>query len=156
MLAPYKPQLQQFLTLVNQIATLNNRLRLLQGLFNSEPDFNPAQLLDLVDYLNRLENTYTRDRNRLLTSLQNCLAATSVNVTQVCQPIIANQATNAFEYYGAGGPGNNFFAQQNTLALQYTWSSPVQLFRWTLSTSTSCRHLQRRGRPFRLRVRQRS
>jgi hypothetical protein len=119
-LAPYKPQLEEFVTLVNQIATLNNRVRLLQSLFNSEPNFNPAQLLDLVDQLNRLEDTYTADRNRLLSSLQNCLAATSANVTMVCQPIIANQATNAFEYYGTGGLGNNFFAQQNTLALQYT------------------------------------
>jgi hypothetical protein len=119
-LMPYKPQLEEVLTLVNQISTLNNRVRLLQGLFESEPSFNPAELLDLVSYLDRLENIYTADRNTLLTSLQRCLGATSANVTSVCQSIIANQATNAFEYYGANGSGNSFFAQQNTLALQYT------------------------------------
>jgi hypothetical protein len=73
-----------------------------------------------VSYLDPLEDRYGSDRNMLFTSLASCLAATSANVTSVCQPIIGNQATNAFEYYGAAGPGNNFFAQQNTLALQYT------------------------------------
>ena len=119
-LAPYKPQLEQVLTLVNQISTLNNRVRLLQGLFDAEPGVNPAGVLDLVSYLDRLRNIYRADRNTLLTSLQNCLQATSANVTSVCQPIIANQAQNAFEYYGSNGPGSDFFAQQNTLALQYT------------------------------------
>ena len=33
-LAPYKPQLEEFMTLLNQIATLNNRVGLLQGLFS--------------------------------------------------------------------------------------------------------------------------
>jgi len=119
-LMPYKSQLEIVLTLVNQISTLNNRVRLLQGLFESHPTFNPPELLDLVSYLDRLEDIYRADRNTLLTSLQHCLGATSTNVTSVCQSIIANQATNAFEYYGANGPGDNFFAQQNTLALQYT------------------------------------
>ena len=110
----------EVLTLMNQISTLNNRVRLLHDLLSNRSRFNPVALLDLVSYLNRLENIYKADRNTLLTSLQNCLSATSANVTSVCQPIINNQATNAFEYYGANGPGNDFFAQQNTLALQYT------------------------------------
>jgi hypothetical protein len=116
-LAPYRAQLEQSVTLVNQIATLNNRVNLLQGLLNQEPAFNPAVVLDLVSYLDRLEETYRADRNTLLISLENCLMATSANVTSACQPIINNQATNAFDYYGMAG---NFFAQQNTLALQYT------------------------------------
>jgi hypothetical protein len=73
-----------------------------------------------VSYLDRLENIYRRDRNTLFTELGHCLAATSANVTSVCAPIIDNQATNAFEYYRTDGPRDNFFAQQNTLALQYT------------------------------------
>ncbi len=117
-LAPYTPQLEQYVTLLNQIATLNNRVTLLQGLMS--PNFNPVSLLDLVSYLDRLENSYGSDRSTLLTNLASCLAATSANVTSVCQPIIDNPVTNAFAYYGAAGPGNNFFAQQNTLALQYT------------------------------------
>jgi hypothetical protein len=119
-LAPYKPQLEQVLTLVNQISTLNNRVRLLQGLINAEPGVNAVGVLDLLDYLDPLRNTYRADRNTLLTNLQNCLQATSANVTSVCQSIIANQAQNAFEYYASNGPGSNFLAQQNTLALQYT------------------------------------
>jgi hypothetical protein len=125
-LAPYKPQLEEVLTLVNQISTLNNRVRLLQGLLESVPSFNPAAFLDLVSYLDRLENIYRADRNTLTASLQHCLQATSTNVQTVCQPIINNQATNAFEYYAANGPGNNFFAQQNTLALQYTGVHTLQ------------------------------
>ena len=147
-LAPYKPQLMEVLTLMNQISTLNNRVSLLQGLLSNTITFNPVPLLDLVSYLNRLQNTYKADRNTLLTSLQSCLSATSANVMSVCQSIIDNQATDAYEYYAANGPGNDFFAQQNTLALQYTTlhqSGPAARFRWTFSTSTSCRHLQ--GQP---------
>ena len=125
-LAPYKPQLEEVVTLVNQISTLRNRVRLLEGLFNAEPSLNPAEVLDIVSYLNRLDDIYTADRNTLIKNLGNCLKATSDNVTTICQPIIANQATNAFEYYAADGPGSDFFAQQNTLALQYTAVSQVQ------------------------------
>jgi hypothetical protein len=126
-LAPYKPQLEEVVTLVNQISTLRNRVRLLEGLFNAEPSLNPAEVLDIVSYLNRLDDIYTADRNTLIKNLGNCLKATSDNVTTICQPIIANQATNAFEYYAADGPGSDFFAQQNTLALQYTALSQVEM-----------------------------
>ena len=110
----------EVLTLMNQISTLNNRVGLLHDLLSNTITFNPVPLLDLVSYLNRLQNIYKADRNTLLTSLQRCLSATSANVTSVCQSIIDNQATNAYEYYGANGPGNDFFAQQNTLARRYT------------------------------------
>jgi hypothetical protein len=119
-LAPFKPQLEQVLTLLNQIATLNNRVGLLHSLLRNVPSFNPLPLLDLVGYLDRLSNIYGPDRRTLRQNLANCLQATSTNVQSVCQPIINNQATNAYEYYGGNGPGSDFFAQQNTLALQYT------------------------------------
>jgi hypothetical protein len=64
-LAPYKPQLEQFLTLLDQVATLNNRIGLLQGLFRNTPSLNPVQFLDLVSYVNRLGNTYNADRKTL-------------------------------------------------------------------------------------------
>ena len=114
----------EVLTLMNQISTLNNRVGLLHDLLSNTITFNPVPLLDLVSYLNRLQNIYKADRNTLLTSLQRCLSATSANVTSVCQSIIDNQATNAYEYYGANGPGNDFFAQQNTLALQAYCTTP--------------------------------
>jgi hypothetical protein len=89
-------------------------------LLNTTPTLNPAVLLDIVGYLDRLSNIYNPDRRTLRTNLANCLKATSTNVQSVCEPIINNQATNAYEYYGGNGAGSDFFAQQNTLALQYT------------------------------------
>ncbi|MGE0684213.1 MAG: hypothetical protein AB7P69_25310, partial [Candidatus Binatia bacterium] len=116
-LAPYKTQLEQYASLLNQIATLNNRVVTLNEAVQA--GFNPTLVFDLEDYLNRLEDIYMADRATLLTNLETCLAATSQNVKTVCAPIITNTALNAFEYYAAGQPHANFFAQQNTLALQY-------------------------------------
>ena len=123
-LQPYASQLEQYVTLLNQIATLNNRVGLMQSLVTNTPSFNPETFLDLLSYLDPLENIYTADRSTLLGNLESCLAATSANVTTVCGPIIDNQATDAFEYYATlptscAAAGDCFFAQQNTLALQY-------------------------------------
>jgi hypothetical protein len=124
-LQPYAAQLDQYVTLLNQIATLNNRVGLIQSLVTDTPSFNPEEFLDLLGYLDPLQNIYTADRDTLLTNLESCLAATSANVTTVCGPIIDNQATDPFEYYAAtpascAASDDCFFAQQNTLALQYT------------------------------------
>ncbi len=108
-----------YLTLLNQVATLNNRVMQLNRLV-SQPNFNPETLLDLVSYLDTLEDTYKGDRSTLLTNLENCLSATSTNVATMCGPIKLNTDTNAFEYYASGSTTPNFNAQQNTLALQYT------------------------------------
>ena len=48
--------------LVNQISTLRNRVRGLEGLFDDEPDLNLAVILNIVSYLNSLDHTYTDDR----------------------------------------------------------------------------------------------
>ena len=119
-LAPYQQQLETYLTLLNQITTLTNRVDYLQGLLQTTPVLNPALFLDIRSYLSRLHNIYNADRITLRTNLGNCLSASSANVESVCQPIIHNQAANAFEYYAPSGAGQDFFAQQNTLALQYT------------------------------------
>jgi hypothetical protein len=125
-LEPYTSALQQYVALVNQIATLNNRVGVLTGLLNETPAFNPVGVLDLVSYLDRLANVYRPDRNSLLTNLEACLNATSGNVTTLCAPIIRNTITTAFEWYDpSGGQNPNFFAQQNTLALQYTGTQTV-------------------------------
>ena len=116
-LAPYKTQLEQYTSLLNQIATLNNRTVALNNALQTG-NHNPAQVLDLAGYLDTLENVYKSDQNTLLTNMQTCLAATRSNVTTACDAIINNTALNAFEYY-AVGQHPNFFAQQNTLALQY-------------------------------------
>ena len=154
MLQPYASQLEQYVTLLNQIATLNNRVGLMQSLVTNTPSFNPETFLDLLSYLDPLENIYTADRSTLLGNLESCLAATSANVTTVCGPIIDNQATDAFEYYATfptscAAAGDCFFAQQNTLALPSTsvWCCRGRVkaprprcsrSRWTSSTSMSC------------------
>jgi hypothetical protein len=104
---------------LNQIATLNNRTMTLNNAV-SVGHFNPTALIDLVSYLDKLENVYKSDRTTLLTNLETCLAATSANVKTACGPIINNTITNAYEWYASNGEHPNFFAQQNTLALQYT------------------------------------
>ena len=124
-LDPYASQLQQYLTLMNQVATLNNRIGLIQGQLTTTPSYNPVPFLDLLAYVDPLENIYAADRKTLLTNLQKCLAATSDNVVTVCAPIIDNQVSDAFAYYAASptscaASNRCFFAQQNTLALQYT------------------------------------
>jgi hypothetical protein len=103
--------LNQITTLKNRVVTLNNTVQ--------AGNFSPAQVLDLVSYLDRLENVYKADRTTLRNNLETCLAATSDNVTTDCAPIINNTALNAFEYYDSTQPRANFFAQRNTLALQY-------------------------------------
>lgn len=77
-------------------------------------------LLDLVSYLDTLETTYSNDRQTLLTNLQTCLAASTSNVATVCAALEQTESETAFEWYAEGGENPNFFAQQNTLALQYT------------------------------------
>ena len=118
-LNPYKSELKQYVTLLNQIATLNNRTGTLNNAV-SVGHFNPTSLIDLVSYLDKLENVYKSDRTTLLTNLETCLAATRTNVKTACGPIINNTITNAYEWYASSGEHPNFFAQQNTLALQYT------------------------------------
>jgi hypothetical protein len=119
-LAQVKSELETYLTLLNQITTLNNRVVYLQGLLNATPVLNPALLLDIQGYLSRLHNIYNADRTTLRTNLAKCLSASKDEVASECEPITNNQATNAFEYYAPSGAGQDFFAQQNTLALQYT------------------------------------
>jgi hypothetical protein len=120
LLEPYSTQLSTYLTLLNEIATLNNRtLTLLNKV--GQPDFNPTSFLDVASYLEELEDDlYDQDRITLLDNLENCLAATEDNLTTVCAPIIDNTIANAYQWYDTDGQNPNFFARQNTIALQYT------------------------------------
>jgi hypothetical protein len=133
-LEPYASELKQYLTLLNEISTLNSRVGVLSDLLNDGPGFNAPRLLDLLFYLDRLENVYNSDRTMLLDNLESCLAATSTNVATVCAPIINNQFTNAFSFYHAPEEtsacvtnGDCFFVEQNTIALQYVASSTSTL-----------------------------
>ncbi len=129
-LAPYTTQLEEYVGLVNQVSTLNNRANQLNTRVEADPARNYIPLLDLTTTLRALGSKddralYAAARATLLNDLEHCLEATKENVTEVCAPIINNQSANAFEYFAAGGPGNNFLAQQNTIALQYTGKSGV-------------------------------
>ncbi len=130
-LGPYLSDLKSYVALLNEIGTLNNRVsQTLLKLLEAGPGYNAPDLLDLVSYLDRLENVYNADRTTLLEDLESCLNATKGNVTSVCAPIIDNQATNAFEFY-AHPPESSlcvanddcFFVEQNTIALQYVANS---------------------------------
>jgi hypothetical protein len=133
-LGKHSDQLITYLTLLNQIGTLNNRVTQLLALFQENSAFNVPQLLDLVGYLDRLENVYEKDRgtqpdegpNSLLANFDACLAATDQDVDTACAPIINNEATTAFDFYESTPPTSAcstnddcFFAEQNTIALQY-------------------------------------
>lgn len=129
-LASYATQLEEYVDLVNQVSTLNNRANQLNARVEADPRHNYIPLLDLTTTLRALGSKddralYAAARATLLDNLENCLEATKDNVTEICAPIINNQIANAFEYFAAGGPGNNFLAQQNTIALQYTALSGV-------------------------------
>ena len=119
-LRPYKAELEDYVSLSNQLATLVNRVKLLTGLLTKVPSFNPGTVLDLKSYLNRLQQIYSQDRKSVLKDLKTCLEASSDTVASDCQPIIENRAKNVFDYYDKSAPTGDFFAQQNTLALQYT------------------------------------
>jgi hypothetical protein len=121
-LAPFADKIRTYLELLNEIATLDNRVTGMTDLID-RTTFNPRQVLDLIDYLNELGQIYHADRGTLVSNLTTCLKARSSNVDSACKPIGDNTATSAFEYYEAEPSScadHCFFAEQNTLALQYT------------------------------------
>jgi len=154
-LSSYAAALDNYLTVMNQIATLNNRVGYLQNALATpntyspptySPTMNPAPAFDISNsYLQPLGNAYFSDQSRMLTNLGNCLAATSSNVSTVCEPVTALYGTgsqaiigSAYEWYtntdsltGSSYAPNNF-AAQNTIALQYASTVSV-----ANSTSTS-------------------
>jgi hypothetical protein len=85
-----------------EFPSLDMFLGLMQSLVTNTPSFNPETFLDLLSYLDPLENIYAADRSTLLSNLESCLAATSANVTTVCGPIIDNQATGLILGYSDG------------------------------------------------------
>ena len=146
-LGPYAAQLNNYITLMNQISTLNQRVSYLtklllgQNQFQVSQYFNPTPQLNITTtYLTPLSAAYSNDFNVMLSNLTTCMAATtataptasSTSVTTACAPILSaytNSTSSAYEYYSPTGPseinvaGNSVFlnmVQQNTIALQYT------------------------------------
>jgi hypothetical protein len=122
----YSKQLKNYLTVLNQIATLNNRITYLStalDLYN----FNPIPEIDISGYVTPLMNIYQKDVITMRNNLGTCLNSSSSKQKVNCKPIddaYTNNITSAYLWYGASGsnPNNNpnNFAQQNTIGLQYT------------------------------------
>jgi hypothetical protein len=124
-LEPYSNELNRYLTLLNQIGTLSNRvstdIAVTSSLYNKvlQEDFNPSSFFSVASYLESLASTYQDDRTNLKNNLGTCLGATADNVTSVCGPIINDTIDSAYDWYDTGGGNANFPAQQNAIALQY-------------------------------------
>ena len=134
--ATYQTQLNNYITILNQIATLYNRAGYLYSLlYDSSTDtflYDPyPTMMDVANnYLSTLSSIYYADKETMVTNLGTCLNAASTAVSTACAPIIdlySDGITSAYGWYSTTGPNpngvstaNQAFAQQNTIALQYT------------------------------------
>lgn len=127
-LAKYKTQLNDYLSLVNQIVTLNNRVSTDIGMTSSlyykvqQDNFNPATFFPVAAYLEELANTYQSDFQPLMDNLQSCLSTSALGLKENCAAVIDNYNNNldtAYSWYGARSGSQYFAAQQNAIALQY-------------------------------------
>ena len=127
----YSTQLNDFITLINQIATLNNRATLLNTTVGDSA-FDPTTIFSMADHLDTLEKIYGTDLSTLLSDMNTCLGSSASSITTNCAKIIGNQTSggtqiaDAYDWYATGSPNpNNWIfaerwqAQQNTIALQY-------------------------------------
>lgn len=134
--AIYKDQLDNYITILNQISTLANRANYLYALLYDSSsktflfDTYPSMLDVANNYLSSLSSIYYADRETMVNNLGTCLNATSTSVGSACSHIIdlyANGIRSAYGWYSVTGANpngvstaNRAFAQQNTIALQYT------------------------------------
>lgn len=132
----YQNQLNNYISVLNEIATLYNRSNYLYSLlFDSSTNtflFDPyPTMMDIANnYLASLSSIYYSDKQTMINNLSTCLNAPSSAVSTDCSPIInlySSGITNAYDWYSTTGPNPNListanqsFAQQNTVALQYT------------------------------------
>lgn len=133
-LQPYQTELTNYLALLNQIATLNNRASHLSTAVGQD-DFNwesPDTYINLQETLTTLSGTYTVDVEKMVKNLGQCLSATTGDVNADCAPIINNTIQDAYTWYGSNEGNQNWPAQQNTIALQY-----VGTFNTTYTTNIS-------------------
>ena len=127
--------LQNYLTVLNQIRTLENRAKTLNTAVGGT--FNPTQLLNLQSYLSALITDYGNTvgsgtnpvQNTMLSNLKTCLSdqTNSTNVGTQCEPIVqiyneGNGITNAYDMFTKDNftGANQWLLEQNTVALQYT------------------------------------
>jgi hypothetical protein len=129
----YDTAIQNYLTVLNQIRTLQLRAHSLDDAVQQD-QYNPVNVLDLTGPLKSLYNVYGASIGNLttpgtlLSNLNTCLSGqtTSDNVATRCQPIRAvyeQPVTNAYDWYRVGpdmGQTDSWLAQQNAIAFQYS------------------------------------
>ena len=122
-LGPYATQMNQTMTLLNQISALANRVDLYLTPAIASGSFNPAVLLDLNQYVSgNLHYTYANARNTLNSHLSACLEGSkSKTVATDCASVVNDSKfPTAYDYFGPSGPGGgDWMAQQNSIALQW-------------------------------------
>lgn len=117
--------LSNYVNILNQINTLNNRLNYLgQALANDS--FNPAPQLDIVaTYINPLIGAYSEDVSTFMTTLNGCLQNPGGADCTTISNLYSEGVTDAFAFYGgvateSSSNTNKATPQnQNALALQY-------------------------------------
>lgn len=119
----YVPALWNYLTVLNQISTLQNRTSSLMTALSVD-SLNPTPQLDIAGgYLTPLHSTYQGDVGTMMINLRQCMSSQINAIATNCAPIVQlynDSITDAYLYYSSTGQNPNSFAQQNTIALQYT------------------------------------
>ena len=154
-LAPYKPQLMEVLTLMNQISTLNNRVSLLQGLLSNTISFNPAAAARSCELSEPLAK-HLQGRSQHAAHQSAELPERDQRQRHVGLPVDYRQSGDqCLRVLRSEWTGQRLLcpAEHARAAVYCPPPGPAPDCRWTFSTSTSCRHL---GLTPRLRVRQRS
>ena len=123
-------QLQNYLTVLNQIRTLQNRAKALNSAVGTT--YNPTQLLNLQNYLTALNTGYggitgsgtSAAPKSMLANLKTCLQPPpDTDVGTDCASIVQSAGiTTAYDMFGPTNytGANQWLLQQNTVALQYT------------------------------------
>ena len=117
--------LSNYVNILNQINTLNNRLTYLGGMLGND-SFNPAPQLDMVGtYINPLIGAYSGDASTFMSTLNGCLQNPGGTDCTTISNLYSNGVTDAFAYYGGAATESNTVQykatpqNQNALALQY-------------------------------------
>ena len=128
------PQIQNYLTILNQISTLYARVNYLStqlatsngvsSFYSPNMDLSPY-LSIRGTYLTPLINAYSKDISNIRAALSTCLSSTnSTDAANNCNTITTaynNGITSAYAWYSSTSNGTfNNLALQNSIALQYT------------------------------------
>ena len=158
-LAPYKGQLEEVVTLLNQIVTLKNRVQLLIDLFRRSPDSirggarsdglseRPAHHLRWRSRHAARESEGNACRRPASTSRRSAIRSLPI------RRVMPSTTTQRMDRATTSLPSRT---RSHCSIRRYRSPRPCPHCRWTFSTLTSCRHLQGWRSRCPLRIRQRS